>query len=499
MLIELKDVSFRYQTKSILNLCNINLHIGKGEFVVITGKSGCGKTTLSKCINGLIPHFHEGELTGKIFIKSRDNSQLALHEIGQHIGSVFQDPRSQFFTTTTTDEVSFGCRNMGLPLAENEKRVNTAFHFFEIENLRDRSIFKLSSGEKQKIAIASCRAMRPNVYLLDEPSANLDIASTFQLAESLRKLKESGATVVVIEHRLHYLKDLADKLIYMKDGAICEAYSKKELQTLDNQRLLERGLRYFDLENMPCRRTHEIPKDQNISLQIEDVAFKYSKNRTTREVLSRVSLSACGGEIIGVTGKNGAGKTTFAKVIMGLMNQSKGTISINGASAGSKDRLKASYFVMQDSDYQLFADSVHTELILGNEKVENLMQKCDSTISALDLSEHMETHPAALSRGQKQRLTIACGLISGSKILIFDEPTSGLDACNMNQVTDLLVDAAKSGKLIFVISHDYEFLINTCTRIVSLDDGKIAEDFSMNQENQKKLYSIMIAGAKDGR
>ncbi|MGL5513350.1 MAG: ABC transporter ATP-binding protein, partial [Sporomusa sp.] len=234
-MIEFRNVSYSYRKNGGKNIDDLNFTIRKGEFVLITGKSGSGKTTVSKCINGLIPYFHEGIMDGDVFVGGENTKGLALYEIGEKVGSVFQDPRSQFFTTNTTDEVAFGCQNLGIKRDEIFKRITDAFASLQIVGLRDRSIFELSSGEKQKIAIASCQAMNPCVYVLDEPSANLDIESIDQLSKILRVLKNSGTTIVVIEHRLYYLRELVDRIIYIDAGKIAGTYTAADIEDLNGK------------------------------------------------------------------------------------------------------------------------------------------------------------------------------------------------------------------------------------------------------------------------
>ncbi len=513
-MIEFRGVSYKYQTDE-KNLRDINLKIKPGEFVVVTGRSGCGKTTLSKCINGLIPYFHEGELTGDIFVGGANTKELALHEIGEKVGSVFQDPRSQFFTTDTTDEVAFGCQNLGLPRDEIITRIDEAFSVLEIDDLRDRSIFNISSGEKQKIAIASCHAMRPSVYVFDEPSSNLDISAIKQLAESLRQLKRAGHTVIILEHRLYYLRKLADRVLYMVNGAIAESFAGEAFALLPPAKLEAMGLRSFVLDSAPCR-TAPAVINGGLVLEAYQLSFCYptkghgGRHGKTRggscsgnhgqpepEGLIRdISFIANGGEVIGITGKNGAGKTTMAKLLTGLLKEKNGNVLLNRKPLKQKERNKKTYFVMQDSDYQLFEDSVKKELELGNENVENLEEKCRHVLEELGLLPYMECHPAALSRGQKQRLTIACGMVSGADVLFFDEPTSGLDGDSMKRVAELITRLAGQGKLLLIISHDYEFLLAACTRILSLRDGRISEDFLLNDNSRGRLKALLFPPAK---
>lgn len=497
-MINFQDVTYRYQSDTKESLRNITLHIAKGEFVLVTGRSGCGKTTLSKCINGLIPYFHEGELSGKIEVCGMNTERLELHEIGEKVGSVFQDPRSQFFTTDTTDEVVFGCQNMGLPRKEIFKRLDEAFASGCIDDLRNRCIFHISSGEKQKVAVASCRAMRPSIYVFDEPSSNLDIRAVEQLVKSMYDLKQQGHTIVVMEHRLYYLRDLVDRILYMADGEISAIYTPHQFRALSQDKTEAMGLRSFDL-SMARHNAAHIQKNSSVTLCASHLAFSYpvKKHRKrhvnhldgetdrTKPVIWDVSFTACGGEIVGIIGNNGAGKTTLAKLLSGLLIESGGTVAVNGEKLKSRQRIKNAYFVMQDSDYQLFEDSVLKELTLGNNKTDE--ENCKAVLRRLGIEAYIEHHPAALSRGQKQRLTIACSIVSDAPLIFFDEPTSGLDNDSMKSVAEMIQQLAAEGRMIFVISHDYEFLLAACTRILYLQDGVISDDFPLNDDSSRRV------------
>lgn len=245
-MLSLKDISYKTRT-GLLILDNINLEIKKGEFVVITGKSGSGKSTLGSVINGLISHYYDGVLTGEAYLNGKDIRTMELSQIGCMVGCVFQDPRSQFFMTDPFSEAAFGCSNMLLNREEILKRVDNSLKLLGIHHLKEKSIFKLSSGEKQKLAIASCYAMSPDIFLFDEPTANLDIHSIFDLENILRSLKEEGKTIIVLEHRLFYLSTLCSRMLIMDKGRITGEYSKDEFFELQKN---NKNIRPIYLENL---------------------------------------------------------------------------------------------------------------------------------------------------------------------------------------------------------------------------------------------------------
>ena len=223
-MIELRNISFSYQGQKHGSLHNINLTIKDGECILFCGRSGCGKTTITRLINGLIPHFYIGELQGKVLIDNHDISELPMYEIATKVGSVFQNPRTQFFNVDTDSEIAFGIENESLPPKELVKRVKQTTKELDIENLRDRNIFELSGGEKQKIAFASVYAMNPEIYLLDEPSSNLDMTSIIELQEHIRLIKEQGKTILIAEHRLYYLMDIVQSVQSSLESAMLSSF-----------------------------------------------------------------------------------------------------------------------------------------------------------------------------------------------------------------------------------------------------------------------------------
>ena len=213
-MIKIDHISFSYgeENENTGGVRDIDLNIEDGQFVVLCGESGCGKTTITRLINGLIPHYYEGQMAGEVWVNGAKVSEQPLYDTAAVVGSVFQNPRSQFFNVDTDSEIAFGIENEARPVKELEERVEQTTKDLHIEKLRNRNIFELSGGEKQKIAFASVYAMNPEIYLLDEPSSNLDMASIQELKEHLRLIKSQGKTILIAEHRLYYLMELADRI-----------------------------------------------------------------------------------------------------------------------------------------------------------------------------------------------------------------------------------------------------------------------------------------------
>lgn len=482
--ISFENVSFQYPGAKGSSVKDINLDIKAGEFVVLTGGSGCGKTTLTRIINGLAEKFYEGTLTGNVSLLGCPISSYPVYEIGKLVGSIFQDPRSQFFASITEDEVAFGCENYGIPFEELETRVLAAIKEINGEMLLGKEIYPMSSGEKQKIAVASVGAVNPKIYVFDEPSANLDMFSVEALKELMRKLKEKGHTILVAEHRLYYLTDLADRFLYMENGRLKKEWSAEELLQLSEADRKEIGIRAANLRRIETA----IPAKakQTETLSVENLSFAYRKN----SIFENLSFKAYTGNLIAVVGHNGVGKTTLSNILCGIKKEKAGKVLYCGKPISSKKRKNVAYFVMQNTDCQLFGDSVAEELKLNRKNAED--GQIGELLKLYGLYEWRDFHPATLSGGQKQRLTLAVSDWIDTPILILDEPTSGLDFKNMQRISDHLKSLAEKGKTVLIITHDYEFAAMTCNRVLHFTDGSHVEDFPL-QGNLEKLYSCLMA------
>ena len=481
-MIEFKNVSFSYPDSADGGLKNINLTIPDGQCVLLCGRSGCGKTTLTRLINGLIPQFFVGELSGQILLDGENLADLPMYRIAEKVGSVFQNPRTQFFNVDTDSEIAFGMENEVVPQARMERRVTETAKALHIENLLGRNIFALSGGEKQKIAFASVYAMNPEIYLLDEPSSNLDMTAIGELREHLRLIKSQGKTVIIAEHRLYYLTDVADRIIYLENGRIAGDFTPEQFMALSTGDRQSMGLRAIDLqmEKPACAAVQKQPP----VLELQDVSLAYKK----QPVLNNISLQAAPGDVIAVVGHNGAGKTTFSRALCGLHKKSSGSYLWNGRPQKPKERMKRSYMVMQDVNYQLFAESVEAECTFGIKNPDTKL--AEQTLQELGLALFRERHPNTLSGGQKQRLAAASAMVCGKELLVFDEPTSGLDFDSMVRLSSLIRRLSDKGKVIFIVTHDYEFVCRTCTRVLHLDDGRIQDDLSVTKEAVPRIKEI---------
>lgn len=479
-MIELKNISFRYSAGQKENgLDDINLKIISGEVVLLTGESGCGKTTLTRLINGLIPNYHEGELQGEILINGKDISKLPLYETAKEVGSVFQNPRSQFFNVDTTSELAFGCENMGIAEEEIEKRISKTVDNFKIDKLMNKSIFNLSGGEKQKIACASVSVCEPQIYVLDEPSSNLDIKAINHLKHCICQWKKEGKTVVIAEHRLYYLSELADRIIYMRNGKIERDLNQKEMSELSQQKLEQMGLRPFKLGYGYYKLKENTHKEH---LKVKNITFSYKRQPVS---LCIDELDIPKSLVTAVIGHNGAGKSTFARCLCGLEKNCKGEIHNNGCMLKCKKHLKNCYMVMQDVNHQLFTESVLDEVLLSMS--DQNISTAEEILKSLDLFEIKDLHPMSLSGGQKQRVAIASAVASEKSMIIFDEPTSGLDLKHMKEVAKIISQLRENQITVLVITHDLELITECCDYIIHIDSGKISGSYALDNDGQRKL------------
>jgi len=483
-MIEIKDVNFAYsQGEEGGGLHDVNLAISDGEVVLLCGGSGCGKTTLTRLVNGLIPHFFEGRLEGDVLIDGKKINDMPLYETAKKVGSVFQNPRSQFFNVDTTSEIAFGCENQGLPENEIRSRMKTTVSRFGIEALMDRSIFELSGGEKQKIACASVSACEPEIFVLDEPTSNLDVHATAELRRMIAVWKKQGKTILIAEHRLYFLRDLADRIIYMKDGKVEKEFTQEEFKALGNKKLADMGLRPLSLGEIESNVLP--PKQENGELTFADFKFSYKNGAP---VLDIDKLCIPKGASVAVIGHNGAGKSTFSRCLCGLEKKCRGELHCNGKASGQKERLKNCYMVMQDVNHQLFTESVLDEVLLSMGTEDET--QAEEILKGLDLLGLKALHPMALSGGQKQRVAIASAVASNRDIILFDEPTSGLDLKHMREVAANLLQLAAMGKTVIVVTHDPEFILSSCTHVVQMENGGLAANYPLDENGAARMLSF---------
>ena len=465
-MITFSNINFQYKNNKTDkgNLINIDLTIEDGELLVLTGESGCGKTTFTRLINGLAPNYYPGTVTGELLLDGENIIGKSVAELGRTVGSVFQNPRSQFFNVDTDSELAFAAENIAMEPSEIIRRMDEVTEELDLTELRGRSIFELSGGEKQRIACGSVAVMHPKVIVLDEPSSNLDAESIEKLKCVLAKWKQQGKTIIIAEHRLFFLRELADRLIVMKDGRITRIIGREEMSDL-SPALKDMGIRPLIEPELIVRRSDEGIRDH---IRIEH--FKYSYDRKT-VALSVESMSLPGNQVVAIIGNNGAGKSTFLKCLCGIYNTKKDKITLNGSSWKRKQRSRDCYLVFQDVNHQLFTESVLDELIIGMDDSLSEDVKKEKALEILDrfgIRDLADRHPMALSGGQKQRVAIASSVAAGRDIILMDEPTSGMDELNMMRLSQELKRLKAAGKTVYVVTHDYEFINECCDSVIRL-------------------------------
>ena len=473
-IIQISNVSFQYENSEKGALHDVSLTVEPGECILLCGESGCGKTTITRLLNGLIPHFYEGTLNGMVEVCGLKIQEEELYTIAEKVGSVFQNPRSQFFCLDTTSEVAFGCENMGLPEDEIKQRIAKVTRELKMENLMGRNIFKLSGGEKQRVACASVSAMQPKIFVLDEPTSNMDLDAIEELKQTLLFWKKQGKTIVIAEHRLYWLKDICDRVIYMEEGHIVSDLPMKTFVTFSEDRIKAMGLRGLSLSQPEFP---EKPEKSGKTITFKNYHFNYEKE----EVLHMSDVTVPAESIIAVTGHNGAGKSTFLRCLCGLEKKFKGHTVLDGANLSGRQMLKNCYMVMQDVNHQLFCETVEEEIQLG--MAEEKADKVSDLLRELDLAGFRERHPMSLSGGQKQRVAIASAVLAEKSVLIFDEPTSGLDYKHMRQTAGLFQRLKERKKTMFIITHDPELIAMCCTHVLHIEHGEVQEFYPLTREH----------------
>lgn len=486
-LYSLKNVEFTYSETDKNGIHDISIDIEKGKTILVCGESGCGKSTFLRLLNGLIPNYFEGKLEGKVLFDGKAIKDYTTRQLAEKVGMVFQNPKSQFFTLDSESEIVFGCENLGIEPDEIKARTKKAVRDLHAEKLLGRDLFAISGGEKQKIACCTVAAMRPKVILLDEPSSNLDNESIKELKKVLSIWKEEGKTIIIVEHRLQYVVDCVDRVLYMKDGKIVKDYQVKEFKKISPGDIETMGLRMTKYR--PEVRRLDENKEKKNSIVLEKYVYFYPQNDTPSLDISYAEFPE--NEIVAVVGNNGAGKSTFGDALCGLIPMKNARCKYKEKDYRPKKMRGVAYKIFQDVNNQLFCESVLKEMGLGiskkNQRINSYKEIVKSTLEKCNLYEKREEHPMSLSSGEKQRTAIATAIVQNKDIFVFDEPTSGLDLKNMKIVCEVLKELKHKGKSIFVITHDSELIFRCCTYVVFFKDSQIQWMSNMNEKSVEKL------------
>ncbi|MDK7362458.1 ABC transporter ATP-binding protein [Lactobacillus iners] len=458
-MLTIRNAYLSYPDRKIV-LKNLNLTIKTGECVVLTGISGSGKSSILNLINGLATRYDNCKIGGEVLFQHHDIVKLELYQIAQLIASVFQNPKTSFFNVNTTMELLFFLENNGVSRQEMQKRLSDLLNLFPIANLLNRNIFELSGGERQILSIATAYISGVQCVLLDEPSANLDSKYIKIVAKMLAILKKRGVTLLVAEHRLYYLMDVADRVLVVANGTISQEYSISKFKQLSEKKLYAMGLR--------TRQEVQLKPFSPMTSGEFYIKSLYKK-LINHQILKIRDLSLKKGNIYGVVGLNGSGKTSLIKALLGVDKKCQVAIYLDDKLLSTRQRIKLSSWVMQDVNNQLFTDSVMAEIKLGTGNIS--VDKINQVIKKLKLSSLLDRHPLSLSVGQKQRVAIASTILSQKTLLYFDEPTSGMDYLNMIAISKLLRDSSTNNNIIIIVSHDVEFLNQTVDHVIKLSSN----------------------------
>ncbi|GAA2180828.1 energy-coupling factor ABC transporter ATP-binding protein [Brooklawnia cerclae] len=442
-------------------LRDLSFQVRPGTLTLLCGASGSGKSSALRLLNGLVPHFHSGRLSGTVTVAGVDVPHTNVADAGRTTATVFQNPRTQFFTSDVTSELAFRGENYGDDPDVIARRILDAARRLGITPLLGRNLDRLSGGELQKVACAQAVAAQTRVVLFDEPTSNLSPEAIDEFADLLAGLKADGHAVVVAEHRLYFLADLVDEVILLDEGRVIARFDRQGFGRLtdDDRRTL--GLRCLTRPPTPVAEpVAEASGDDGLVL--DDVRFGYGSH----QVLDIGHLSFPAGGVSVLVGDNGTGKSTLARLICGLLRPWSGSsIRLSGRPANERRRLADSYIVMQDVHRQLFSDSVAREVTLGLPDEQARHLDVADLLARFDLDGLAGRHPLSLSGGQKQRLVIASAMACHKSVYVFDEPTSGVDHRHMVEIVGQLRVLADQGAVVIVITHDLE-LIDACADLL---------------------------------
>jgi energy-coupling factor transporter ATP-binding protein EcfA2 len=500
----IENLTFQYQRRSEPALEQVSFSVHPGQVMLIAGSSGCGKTTLMRCINGLIPHTYQGAMSGDIRLFGRSVTGMGLADISQTVGTLLQDPERQILGSYVLNEVAFGLESLGIPREEITPRVEKALDRLGILHLRDRETFGTSGGEKQKIALAGVLAMEPRILLLDEPLASLDPASSREALQAFRQLADEGIAVMIVEHRVEDVLSIhPDVFMYLDEGKMTYLGGTSGLMDVVDYRriklparvVLERARRDPAPVFVPAAKSGI---QGEALVHFEGVHFRYHEDGP--EVLKDLNFSVNAGDVIAILGHNGSGKTTMVKHALGLLKPTGGRVLLEGQETRKLTVAQAAHtvgYVFQSPSQMLFAPTVREELSFGPKNLEfsadMITKNVDWAVETVNLKSEMDMPPLALSFGQQKRISIAAILAMRSRILMMDEPTAGQDYWNYQAFMDAILQMPGFDAVIF-ITHDVDLAVIYANRILLVYRGEIVADGKPQEvlKDEKLLRSCRI-------
>jgi energy-coupling factor transporter ATP-binding protein EcfA2 len=506
--IALEGVGFAFPGEQPL-LQDVDLRVGEGEVVAVVGPTGSGKSTLLHICAGVIPHFIGGDLSGRVQVLGIDTREATLAQVAAHMGMVTQDPENQLFNLIVADEVAWGMENRGMSREDMELRLRHSLEFFSIPHLRDRITYDLSGGEKQRVVLAANYAPAPRLFILDDPTSQLDPIGAQEVLVGIRGLAESGHTILLVEGKLEEVWSLVDRVVLLNHGTIQLDVARDQLhQHLDrfteaqvplpqlvelSARLRRRGLRVPSLppdpetaadllQDVPLQRREPAspPARSEARVEVQGLQFTYPAPRRTR-ALTGLDLSFPAGSVVAVVGQNGSGKTTLARCLSGHLKPSAGAVHIGGRDVqrmSVRERAAQVGYVFQNPDQQIFKDPVLEDVVFGPMNLGMTRAQAEEVargvLEALDLWQQRDLHPFRLSKGGRQRLAIASIAAMRPPVMIIDEPTTGQDRHESHAIMSLLARLAReAGQTVIVITHAMELVAEHCDLMAVLCQGEV--------------------------
>lgn len=482
--IRVENLTFRYKRREEKAIQDVSFTLQPGELLLIAGSSGSGKTTVARCINGLIPRSYSGDISGSVRIYGQEVSEMASAKIATTVGTLLQDPERQVVGAYVANELAFGLENLSIPRDEMKIRIQKTLDHLGIGDLYSRDTFHLSGGEKQKVALGGALVMDPSILVLDEPLASLDPASARQALQLFRRLADEGKTVIIVEHRVEDVYTInPDRVIYMESGKIKYNGAPDGLvEQVDYRQVKLPASITMELakKDPPPEFTSAITSNGNQPIvSFNQVGFHYQEGPN---VLHDINFDIQPGEVIALLGPNGVGKTTLVKHAIGLLKPTEGSVLINGVETRDQSVAQIANsvgYVFQNPRYMLFAPNVREELAFGPSNLEFEQERITSSveraIDMLNLRGNEDFAPLALSFGQQKRVSIASVVSMGSKLLMMDEPTAGQDHWNYRAFMDSILSLPHFKAVVF-ITHDLDLALVYATRVILMREGRIAAD-----------------------
>jgi energy-coupling factor transporter ATP-binding protein EcfA2 len=483
--LQVKGLDFRYHTRTDLAIKDISLTLHPGQVMLVAGTSGCGKTTLMRCINGLAPRIYQGEMKGNVLIFGQPVTDISMSQLSQQVGTLLQDPERQIVSSHVFNEVAFGLENLSLPRQRIIYRVNETLEYLGIGHLCDRETFQLSGGEKQKVALAGVLAMQPKILLLDEPLSSLDPTSAVETLQIIRKLANDGIAIMLVEHRVEDVLAIhPEQVVYLQEGRLTyQGGVDGFLEVADTARVklpAETVVKRTNGLSSPTLTPAMSPPSPTELVKFDRVKFGYRKNDPL--ILKDINFTVHQGDIIAILGPNGAGKTTLVKHALGLLKPTSGNVFLDSQDTRHLTVAQSANtigYVFQSPTQMLFAPTVEEELQFGPKNLhhapENIQQDVDWALETVHMQPERKTPPLALSFGQQKRVSIAAILAMRSRILMMDEPTAGQDYWNYLSFMDSILQMPGFDAILF-ITHDLDLALIYANRILLMKDGAIAAD-----------------------